>query len=61
MGALPKRKISSSHRRHRRSHWKMKTAHLVTCPECGAPVRPHHVCMNCGTYRGVQVVELEEE
>jgi len=34
---------------------------LVTCPQCGAPVRPHHVCLSCGTYRGIQVIEIEEE
>jgi large subunit ribosomal protein L32 len=33
----------------------------VTCPQCGAPTLPHHVCMSCGTYRGVQIIELEED
>ena len=61
MGAVPKRRISSSHRRHRRSHWKARVRQLVTCPQCGAPVRPHHVCLACGTYRGVEVIEIEEK
>lgn len=61
MGALPKRKISKSHRGHRRGHWKLRAPRLVTCPQCGAPMRPHHVCLACGTYRGVQVIEIEEE
>ena len=34
---------------------------IYTCPQCGAPTRPHHVCLACGTYRGVQVIEIEEE
>ncbi len=61
MGAVPKRKISRRRARNRHSHWKAKPTHLVTCPQCGAPVRPHHVCLNCGTYRGVEVIEIEEE
>jgi large subunit ribosomal protein L32 len=61
MGAVPKRKISKRRARNRHSHWKLKTGLLVTCPQCEAPVRPHHVCLSCGTYRGVQVIEIEEE
>ena len=61
MGALPKRKISNSRRKNRRSHWKLQAPRLVTCPQCGEPVRPHHVCLSCGTYRGIQVLEIEEE
>ena len=61
MGALPKRKISKGRRGNRHSHWKLKTRQMVTCPQCGELVRPHHVCLACGTYRGVQVIEIEEE
>jgi len=61
MGAVPKRKISRSRARNRHSHWKAKLTQLVTCPQCAAPVRPHHVCLNCGTYRGIEVIEIEEE
>jgi len=61
MGAVPKRRISQSRRRNRRSHWKAKVSQLATCPQCGAPVRPYHVCLSCGTYRGVQIIEIEEE
>ncbi|MFQ6102593.1 MAG: 50S ribosomal protein L32 [Anaerolineae bacterium] len=61
MGALPKRRISKARRGNRRAHWVLKAPRLVTCPQCGAPVRPHHVCLSCGTYRGTQVVEIEEE
>jgi len=61
MPAVPKRKISKTRGRNRRSHWKAKAARLVTCLQCGAPVRPHHVCLSCGTYRGIEVIEIEEE
>jgi large subunit ribosomal protein L32 len=61
MGAVPKRKISKRRRGNRHSQWKLKAPQLVTCPQCGAPTRPHHICLACGTYRGAQVIEMEEE
>jgi len=54
--ALPKRKTSKSRRDRRRSHHALTTFHLVTCQECGTLKRSHHLCHNCGTYRGRQVV-----
>ncbi|HDD25033.1 MAG TPA: 50S ribosomal protein L32 [Chloroflexi bacterium] len=61
MGAVPKRKISKRRGRNRHSQWKLKTVRLVECPDCGAPKRPHHVCLACGKYRGAQVIEVIEE
>lgn len=61
MGALPKRKISKTRRANRRAHWALKAKQLVPCPQCGAPTRPHHICLSCGTYRGTQVIEVEED
>ena len=60
MPAVPKRKISKTRGANRRSHWALKAMHLVRCQKCGAPRRPHQVCNNCGTYRGVEVIEIEE-
>lgn len=60
MGALPKRKISKARQRNRRGHWTLNPKQLVPCPKCGEPKRPHHVCLSCGTYRGSQVIEVEE-
>lgn len=61
MGAVPKVRISKSRGRKRSSQWKLRPKNLVTCPECGAPKRPHHVCPACGTYRGAQIIEIVEE
>ena len=32
----------------------------VKCPKCGASIRPHRVCSECGTYKGKEVITKEE-
>jgi large subunit ribosomal protein L32 len=61
MGALPKSRISPRRRRARRTHYKLHRVKLVRCPTCEGWQKPHHVCLSCGSYRGVQVVELEDD
>jgi len=31
----------------------------MTCPQCHALKLPHHVCPNCGTYKGEQVLTIK--
>jgi large subunit ribosomal protein L32 len=33
--------------------------HLVRCPQCGTLRKPHHVCPDCGTYKGESVLDIE--
>jgi large subunit ribosomal protein L32 len=61
MPPLPKRKLSKGRRNRRRSHHALKPIHLVPCPQCHALRRPHQVCPACGSYKGVEVVELKEK
>jgi large subunit ribosomal protein L32 len=58
--AVPKRKMSRSNTRARRSQWKAAAATLVTCPNraCAQPKLPHTVCTNCGQYDGKQVLAV---
>jgi large subunit ribosomal protein L32 len=58
--AVPKRKMSRSRTRHRKAQW-MKTAAptTTTCPRCKSQMRPHTPCTVCGTYKGVQVLDVE--
>ncbi|MGD1995381.1 MAG: 50S ribosomal protein L32 [Anaerolineae bacterium] len=61
MGAVPKIRVSRGRRNRRRSHHALTLPNLVPCPQCHEPRLPHRVCPNCGTYRNMQVVEVEEE
>lgn len=61
MGPLPKRKISKSRRNRRRAHHAHSLNHLVVCETCGEYHISHRVCIKCGTYRGEQVLEPDDE
>lgn len=61
MGALPKRKVSRVRRDRRRAHYlRLKMPHMVPCPQCHTLRLAHHVCLNCGTYNGAQVLPEEK-
>jgi large subunit ribosomal protein L32 len=60
MGALPKQRISRHRQGNRRRHIFLTAPALVECPNCHEMKRPHHVCPNCGYYRGRQVIVIEE-
>lgn len=53
---LPSKKRPSSEKFRRASHFALRKPTLSSCKKCGKPVRPHHVCANCGTYNGRQVI-----
>jgi len=59
--AVPKKRTSKSKRDMRRSHHGMKMPNLSTCPQCNEPVLPHHVCPECGVYKGRNVIKVEEK
>ncbi len=57
--AVPKQKKTRSKRNMRRAHFKPKATNLVECPQCHEQKLPHHVCPNCGYYKGKQAVEVD--
>lgn len=55
--AVPKKRMSNSKTASRRAQWDILPKPTIgTCSKCGAATRPHHVCGECGTYRGHQVL-----
>jgi large subunit ribosomal protein L32 len=59
--AVPKRRTSSAKRDKRRAHDSMTIPARSNCPQCGEPKLPHRVCGNCGTYRGREVIQTDDE
>ena len=59
--AVPKRKTSKSKRDKRRTHDNINGPELMACPECGEAKLPHHACLECGDYKGRNVLDKEEE
>ncbi|MBI2878073.1 MAG: 50S ribosomal protein L32 [Candidatus Tectomicrobia bacterium] len=57
---VPKRKTSKSRRDKRRTHKKLTLPGMTPCPQCHEPKLPHRVCPHCGTYKGKQVLTIEE-
>lgn len=47
-----------AHTANRRSHHALKEQVASLCPKCEAPYTRHTVCMNCGTYRGKEVIDV---
>lgn len=62
--AVPKRKMSRSNTRARRSQWKTTAATLTSCPVCKADKLSHAACPSCGAYnarRYAEAVRSEHE
>lgn len=47
-----------AHTKNRRSHHALKNPAVAICANCGANHRPHHMCLECGFYKGRQVMDL---
>lgn len=57
--AVPQVRTSRRKRNQRRSHLALKAPNLVTCNNCGALIRPHVVCAQCGHFKGKEVLQVE--
>ncbi|MFM8176346.1 MAG: 50S ribosomal protein L32 [Candidatus Limnocylindrus sp.] len=53
---VPKRKASKSRQGDRRAHHALSLPAMDRCAQCGATKRAHHACLDCGTYRGREVI-----
>jgi len=62
MGPLPKRRISRTRQARKRARYlRLKMPQMQPCPNCDTLRLAHTVCPNCGTYKGVQVVAIQDE
>ncbi|MDR0904152.1 MAG: 50S ribosomal protein L32, partial [Ruminococcus sp.] len=44
----------------RSSVWKLDAPALTSCSNCGSLIPPHKVCRNCGFYKSVKVIDLDD-
>ena len=59
--AVPKKKTSKARRDSRRANWKLENPTLAKCPQSGEMNLAHHVCKNCGSYKGETIVAKAEK
>ncbi|MBI2426346.1 MAG: 50S ribosomal protein L32 [Candidatus Kerfeldbacteria bacterium] len=57
--SVPGKRRSRSTSGRRRSHDALAKLRPQSCPKCASPILPHHVCTNCGYYRGRKVLAIE--
>lgn len=46
------------HTRNRRAHHALKGVHFLKCKKCGEEILPHTLCLNCGTYKDREVIDV---
>jgi len=56
--SVPKRRKTKSTRDQRRANIFIKPPILVLCKKCSQKVLPHTVCVNCGYYKGVKIIDV---
>jgi len=50
-----------AHTKNRRSHHALTAPSMAVCSNCSAQHRPHHMCLECGFYKGRQVMDLKAQ
>ena len=56
--AVPKQCHTKSRRDKRRANQFIKGVGLFFCPKCRQAALPHRVCLNCGFYKGREVINV---
>ena len=56
--AVPKQRKTKSRRDQRRSNIFLKPPVLTLCKKCSQAILPYNVCLNCGYYKGVEVIDV---
>jgi large subunit ribosomal protein L32 len=59
--ALPKKRHSKSRVKKSRQFWRLELPPLIPCPNCKTLKLSHHICPNCGYYKGRRIIEVKEK
>jgi large subunit ribosomal protein L32 len=57
--AVPKRRHSKARVAKRKANWKLVSPNLVECPQCHSLRAPHRVCLECGYYKGKEIIDMK--
>ncbi len=58
--AVPKQKKSKAKSKSRNAqNIKFAKPNIQGCPNCGATIRPHHICEECGYYKAAPVLPAD--
>lgn len=52
-------RVTKGHRNNRRAHHALKAPRLSLCSNCGAYHQRHRVCLECGFYKGEQILDIK--
>jgi len=58
--AVPFRKTSKAAKNKRRSHLALQSQAIISCNNCGAMIKPHRVCRECGFYKGKEAITIKD-
>jgi large subunit ribosomal protein L32 len=58
---VPFRRTSKTRKAKRRTHQRAPMPTVITCTNCGSPIKPHTVCKTCGFYKGKEVIKKDEK
>ena len=56
--AVPRHKHTRAKVGKTRMHKHIKRVHLNICPKCKKPILSHTACLNCGFYKGKEVINV---
>ncbi len=54
--SVPKQRHTKARRDRKRKRFAIRAKKMQKCAKCGKPVLAHIVCVNCGYYKGKEVV-----
>jgi len=55
---LPQKQRTRRSKRERSSHFALSKTGLKSCKDCGANMKPHVACPQCGAYKGNKVIAV---
>lgn len=59
--AIPFRRTSKTRKAKRRTHQRAKNPTMIQCSNCGASIKPHTVCKECGYYDGKKILDVKDK